>query len=46
MSLDDLARPAIAKKLRKEKIRLPLIMENMDKYMAALDIIAKTNHID
>ena len=29
MSLDDLARPSIAKKLQKDKIKLPPIMDNM-----------------
>lgn len=45
ISYDDLTKPNIAKKLEKEKIKLPPYIENMDEYMAALDIIAKTNHI-
>ena len=45
ISFDDLMKPNIAKKLEKDKIKLPPIFENFDEYMAALDIIAKTNHI-
>ena len=45
ISYDDLMKPNIAKKLEKDKIKLPPFIENMDEYMAALDIIAKTNHI-
>ena len=45
ISLDDLIKPNIAKKLEKDKIKLPPFIENMDEYMAALDIVARTNHI-
>ena len=45
ISFDDLLKPNIAKKLEKEKIKLPPIFENMDEYMGALDVIAATNHI-
>ena len=46
MSLEDLAREQIQKKMNREKIKLPPIMDNMKLYMHALDIIARTNHID
>lgn len=46
LSLEDLNRPVIEKKLKKENILLPTFMADMDSYLAALDIIAKWNHID
>ena len=45
ISLEDLHRPSIAKKLNKDKIKVPNIIDKMDHYMAALDRIASTNHI-
>ena len=45
ISLYDLQRPSIAKKLKKDKIKLPSIMDSMRDYMAALDRIAAVNHI-
>lgn len=45
ISLEDLAKPKIQKVLNKEGIKLPPFMKDMERYMAALDIIAKTNHI-
>ena len=45
ISLYDLQRPSIAKKLKKDKIKLPSIMGSMRDYMAALDRIAAVNHI-
>lgn len=45
ISLEDLMKPKIQKVLNKESIKLPPFMKDMDRYMAALDIIAKTNHI-
>lgn len=46
ISLDDVKRLGAAKKLRKEQIKLPPFMQDMDQYMRALDIIARVNHID
>ena len=46
LSLDDLKKPFIEKRLKKENILLPPFMQNMDQYHKALDIIAQTNHID
>lgn len=45
ISMDDLNRPKIQKVLNKEGIKLPTFVQDMDKYMAALDIIARTNLI-
>lgn len=46
ISLEDLRKPKIQKVLNKENIKLPTFVSDMPKYMSALDIIAKTNHID
>jgi len=46
LSLDDLRKPAIEKRIKKEGILLPTFMSNMQEYNKALDIIAKTNFID
>jgi len=46
ISLEDLRKPKIQKVLNKESIKLPTFVQDMDKYMAALDIIARTNHIE
>jgi hypothetical protein len=46
LSLDDLKRQMIEKRVKKEGILLPTFMANMDEYLKVLDIIAKTNHID
>jgi hypothetical protein len=46
LSLEDLKKPFIAKRLKKENLLLPpFMLNNMDEYMKALDYIAKTNHI-
>ena len=45
ISLEDLAKPKIQKVLNKESIKLPPFVKDMDKYMNALDVIARTNHI-
>ncbi len=45
LSLDDLKRPNIEKRIKKEEILLPYFIKNMDEYQKALDIIAKTNFI-
>ena len=46
ISLEDLGRDQIQKKLNRDDIKLPPFMDNMKLYMHALDIIARTNHID
>jgi hypothetical protein len=46
ISIEDLKRLSAAKKLRKEQIKIPPFMRDMDQFMTALDIIAKVNHID
>lgn len=46
ISLEDLRKPKIQKVLNKESIKLPTFVQDWDKYMAALDVIAKTNHIE
>lgn len=46
ISLEDLKKPTINKKLNKEEILLPPFMENMEDYMKALDVIADANHIE
>jgi len=35
-----------ANKLKKDQIKIPPFMRDMDTYMKALDIIARVNHID
>lgn len=45
ISFEDLAKPKIQKVLNKESIKLPTFMQDMERYMGALDIIARTNHI-
>ena len=39
-------KPIIEKKIKKEGILLPTFMSNMEEYMKALDVIARTNFID
>ena len=46
ISLEDLNKPKIQKVLNKESIKLPNFVNDMDRYMSALDIVARTNHID
>jgi hypothetical protein len=43
--LEDLKKPHISSKIKKENITIPPIMQDMDKFMKALDIISKVNHI-
>ena len=45
LSLDDLKKNFIAKRLKKDNLILPPFMSNMDEYMNALDYIAKVTHI-
>jgi hypothetical protein len=46
ISLDDMKRLNKANKLKKDCIKIPPFMADMDQYMTAFDIIAKINHID
>jgi hypothetical protein len=46
INVEDLDRPFIQKKLKPEKIKVPSILKDMNKYLRALDIIAKTNFVD
>jgi hypothetical protein len=39
-------RQVIERRLKKDNILLPSFMNNMEEYMRAMDIIAKTNFID
>lgn len=45
LSLDDLKRPNIEKRVKKEEILLPSFMQNMEEYKKALETIAKINCI-
>lgn len=45
ISLEDLRKPHIAKKMKKDELTIPPYMKDMDKYMEALDIISAVNHI-
>lgn len=46
ISIEDMKKLSEKGKLRKEGIKIPPFMRDMDQYMLALDIIAKLNHID
>lgn len=46
ISIEDMKRLSAQKKLKKEGIKIPPFMQDMDEYMRALDIIARVNHID
>lgn len=46
ISIEDMKKLASQKKLKKDLIKIPPFMRDMDTYMQALDIIAKVNHID
>ena len=46
ISLEDLRKPKIQKVLNKEGLKLPTFISDMEKYHAALDIVARTNHIE
>lgn len=45
LSLEDLKRPNIEKRIKRDEILLPTFMKNMDEYKKALEIIAKINCI-
>jgi len=46
LSIDEARRPMIERRLKKESILEPPFMQDYQKYLKALDIIAKTNFID
>ena len=46
LSLEDLGRSVIEKRLKTENILLPPFMESLSQYKAALDEIARWNHVD
>jgi len=45
LSIEDVKKPLILKKLKKDCITIPPFMQDMDQYMAALDIISTVNNI-
>ena len=45
LNLEDLKRPKLMKKLRKEDIVLPKFVENPSEYVKCLDVIAKHNFV-
>ena len=46
LNLEDLKRPKLMKKLRKDDIVLPKFVENVEEYVKCLDVIAKHNFVD
>jgi len=44
--MEDLKRPKLMKKLRKDDIVLPEFVENVEEYVKCLDVIAKHNFVD
>ena len=46
LSLEDLKRPEIYKRIKKEDLILPRFMDDMEEYMKGLNLMAKTNFID
>ena len=46
LNLEDLKRPKLMKKLKKDDLVLPKFVENVDEYLQRLDVIAKHNFID
>lgn len=44
-NLDDLKRPKLMKKLKKDDIVLPKFVEDVDSYIKCLDVIAKHNFV-
>ena len=45
ISLDDLKRPVIERRLKKENCVYPLFMQDMEDYMKKLDELARINHV-
>lgn len=43
--MEEVKRPNIEKRIKREEILLPKFMENMEEYKRALEVIAKTNCI-
>jgi hypothetical protein len=46
ISIEEMKRLSEKGKLRKEAIKIPPFMRDIDQYLTALDIIAQVNHID
>ena len=46
LNMEDLKRPKLMKKLRKDDIVLPKFVENVEEYVKCLDVIAKHNFVD
>lgn len=46
LNIEDLQRPKLMKKLRKENIVLPKFVKDPADYVARLDVIAKHNFVD
>jgi len=46
LNMEDLKRPKLMKKLRKDDIVLPEFVENVEEYVKCLDVIAKHNFVD
>ena len=46
LNIEDLKRPKIMKKLKKDELVLPKFVEDVESYVKALDIIAKDNFIE
>ena len=46
LNLEDLKRPMLMKKLKKDGIVLPKFVENVEEYVKCLDVIAKHNFVD
>ena len=45
LSIEDVKKPHIAKKLKKDCIIIPPFMQDMDQFMLAMDIISEVNNI-
>lgn len=46
LNLEDLKRPKIMKKLRKDDLVMPKFVQDVETYMKCLDVIAKHNFVD
>jgi len=46
LNLEDLKRPKLMKKLKKDDLVLPTFVEDVDEYVQRLDVIAKHNFVD
>lgn len=45
LSLEDIRKPVVVKKIKRECILIPPFMQNMEQYMQALDILSEVNNI-